>query len=71
MHRYENATKKEPNNEELLSHLFMSYVRMGYYKKQKLAAMNLYKARPKNPYYFWSVMSVVLEVMKDFIVYRV
>jgi len=61
---YENATKKEPNNEELLSHLFMSYVRMGQYKKQKIAAMNLYKARPKNPYYFWSVMSVVLEALE-------
>ena len=32
---YENATKKE-QNEELLSHLFMSYVRMGYYKKQQV-----------------------------------
>jgi len=61
---YENATKKDPNNEELLSHLFMSYVRMGQYKKQKVAAMNLYKARPKNPYYFWSVMSVVLEALE-------
>lgn len=61
---YENASKKDPNNEELLSHLFMSYVRMGQYKKQKVAAMNLYKARPKNPYYFWSVMSVVLEALE-------
>ena len=42
----------------------MSYVRLGQYKKQQLAAMNLYKAKPKNPYYFWSVMSVVLQVKK-------
>ena len=34
---YENATKREPMNEELLSHLFMSYVRMGYYKKQQVS----------------------------------
>ena len=32
---YENATNRE-QNEELLSHLFMSYVRMGYYKKQQV-----------------------------------
>lgn len=60
---YENATKKEPQNEEFLSQLFMSYVRMGYYKKQQQAAMALYKARPKNPYYFWAVMSIVLQAL--------
>ena len=32
---YENATNRE-QSEELLSHLFMSYVRMGYYKKQQV-----------------------------------
>ena len=58
---YENATRKDPQNEELLSHLFMSYVRMGYYKKQQQAALQLYKAKPKNPYYFWAVMSIVLQ----------
>jgi len=57
---YANATKKEPS-EELLSHLFMSYVRVGNYKKQQEAALALYKARPKNPYYFWAVMSIVLQ----------
>ena len=61
---YSNATKKEPS-EELLSHLFMSYVRVSNYKKQQEAAMALYKAKPKNPYYFWSVMSVVLQAMDD------
>ena len=58
---YENATKLEPNNEELLSQLFMSYVRIGAYKKQQTAAMALYKAKAKTPYYFWAVMSVVLQ----------
>ena len=57
---YANATKKEPS-EDLLSHLFMSYVRVGNYKKQQEAAVALYKARPKNPYYFWAVMSIVLQ----------
>ena len=32
---YANATKKEPN-EELFSHLFMSYVRVSNYKKQQV-----------------------------------
>ena len=41
--RYENATKKEPTNEEFLSHLFMAYVRLGQFKKQQATALNLYK----------------------------
>ena len=40
---YEKACAAEPNNEELLSHLFMSYVRQGDYKKQKTTAMALFK----------------------------
>ena len=60
---YERATKKDPTNEELLSHLFMSYVRQSLYKKQHQAAMQLYKAKPKNPYYFWAVMSLVLQAV--------
>ena len=35
---YENATNRE-QTEELLSHLFMSYVRMGYYKKQQVKSI--------------------------------
>lgn len=59
---YENASKKEPSNEEFLSHLFMAYVRCGNYKKQQQTAMALYKAAPKNPYYFWAIMSIVMQV---------
>ncbi|KAF9796669.1 hypothetical protein SFRURICE_010640, partial [Spodoptera frugiperda] len=58
---YENAVKSEPANEELHSHLFMSYVRVGDYRSQQRAAMALYKFAPKNPYYFWAVMSIVLQ----------
>ncbi|XP_055933094.1 N-alpha-acetyltransferase 25, NatB auxiliary subunit-like [Argiope bruennichi] len=58
---YERATKKDPQNEELLSHLFMSHVRNGDYKKQQQTAMALYKLKPKNPYYFWAVMSLVMQ----------
>ena len=61
---YEKATKLEPANEELLSQLFMSYVRVGAYKKQQSAAMALYKLKAKTPYYFWAVMSAVLQVEK-------
>lgn len=59
---YEAAVKVDPNSEELHSHLFMSYVRVGDYRSQQRAAMALYKFAPKNPYYFWAVMSIVLQV---------
>ncbi|KAK8379299.1 hypothetical protein O3P69_019285 [Scylla paramamosain] len=62
---YEVAVKGEPGNEELLSHLFMSYVRVGDYKNQQQTAMKLYKLRPKNPYYFWAVMSHVMQAHKS------
>ncbi|OXU18145.1 hypothetical protein TSAR_006441 [Trichomalopsis sarcophagae] len=58
---YEAASKADPNNEELLTHLFMSYVRLGDYKKQHHTALALYKLVPKNPYYFWAVMSIVMQ----------
>jgi N-terminal acetyltransferase B complex non-catalytic subunit len=56
--RYEQASKKDPTNEEFLSRLFMSYVRLEEYKKQQITAINLYKIKQKKPYYFWSVMSL-------------
>lgn len=60
---YEAASKADPNNEELLTHLFMSYVRLGDYKKQQQTALTLYKLKPKNPYYFWAVMSTVMQAI--------
>lgn len=60
---YEAAVKKDPLNEEFLSHLFMAYVRVGDYRKQQQAAMGLYKVKPKNPYYFWAVMSILMQVI--------
>ena len=62
---YENAVKLEPTSEELLSHLFMSHVRIGDYRKQQHAAMQLYKVKPKNPYYFWAIMSIVMQARKN------
>ena len=58
---YEKATQLDPSNEELLSQLFMAYVRIGAYKKQQSTALALYKVKAKTPYYFWAVMSVVLQ----------
>ena len=43
----------------------MSYVRVGEYKKQQLSAMALYKQKPKNPYYFWAVISLVMQVINS------
>ena len=62
---WEAASKKDPQNEELLSQTFMAYVRQGLYKKQQQVAMQLYKVQPKNPYYFWAVMSIVLQATSD------
>ena len=42
----------------------MFVYRMGEYKKQEEAARNLYKVKPKNPYFFWSVMSLVLQAIE-------
>lgn len=41
----------------------MSYVRLGDYKKQQQTALTLYKMKPKNPYYFWAVMSTVMQAI--------
>ncbi|XP_063540897.1 phagocyte signaling-impaired protein [Cydia strobilella] len=62
---YEAAVKVDPTSEELHSHLFMSYVRIGDYRAQQRAAMTLYKFAPKNPYYFWAVMSIVLQAKES------
>ncbi|XP_015610022.1 N-alpha-acetyltransferase 25, NatB auxiliary subunit isoform X2 [Cephus cinctus] len=61
---YEAAAKIDPTNEELLTHLFMSYVRLGDFKKQQQTALALYKLKLKNPYYFWAVMSIVMQALK-------
>ncbi|KAJ1093026.1 hypothetical protein NDU88_006135 [Pleurodeles waltl] len=58
---YEAAVKKVPSSEDYHSHLFMAYARVGEYKKMQQAGMALYKIVPKNPYYFWSVMSLIMQ----------
>lgn len=61
---YHNAAKKQPGNDEILSQLFMAHVRVNDYKSQQIVALQLYKAKPKNPYYFWAVMSIVLQALR-------
>lgn len=58
---YSSAAKNDPKNEELLTHLFMAYVRVCDYKKQQQTAMTLYKLKFKNHYYFWTIMSIVMQ----------
>lgn len=62
---YSNAAKQSPGCEDILSHLFISYVRVNDFAAQQVVAMQLYKLKPKNPYYFWAVMSVYLKVNFD------
>ena len=59
---YESVVQKKTKNDELLSHLFMSYVKTEDYKKQQQTALSLYKVIPSNPYYLWAVMSIVMQV---------
>ncbi|ESO95376.1 hypothetical protein LOTGIDRAFT_215027 [Lottia gigantea] len=59
---YQNAYNEKPDNEDILSALFMAHVRLGNYQKQQQTAMLLHKLKPnKNPYYFWAVMSIVMQ----------
>lgn len=41
----------------------MSYVRLGDYQKQQQTAVTLFKLKSKNPYYFWAVMSLVMQAI--------
>ncbi|XP_055848195.1 phagocyte signaling-impaired protein [Episyrphus balteatus] len=58
---YNHAAKQSPGNEEILAHLFISYVRLDDYKSQQSVALQLYRVKLINAYYFWAVMSVVLQ----------
>lgn len=61
---YTNAAKQQPGNEDILSHLFMAHVRVSDFQSQQTVALQLYKHKPKNPYYFWAIMSIVLKVRR-------
>lgn len=60
---YQNAVEQDGGNEETLTHLFMSYARVSNFVSQQRIAWQLYKLKPKNPYYCWAVMSCVLKAL--------
>lgn len=62
---YADAAIHYPKNQEILTHLFMGYVRIGDYKKQQHTAIQLHKAFPESgPYYCWRVMSILMQVVE-------
>ncbi|RIA93418.1 N-acetyltransferase B complex non catalytic subunit-domain-containing protein [Glomus cerebriforme] len=58
---YEIAARLNPNNEELGNHWFMAIVRNNDFKGQQQAALKLHKVFKVNRYYFWAIMSSVLQ----------
>uniref|UniRef100_A0A1I8J6L5 N-terminal acetyltransferase B complex subunit NAA25 homolog n=1 Tax=Macrostomum lignano TaxID=282301 RepID=A0A1I8J6L5_9PLAT len=59
---YERPSSSSAKSEDLLTSLFMAHVRVLDHKKQQLTAAKLHRLAPsKNPYYFWSVMSVLMQ----------
>ncbi|BES95619.1 unnamed protein product [Nesidiocoris tenuis] len=58
---YEKASAREPTSEDILTNLFLSYVRVNDFTKQRLAAISLNKLQPKNQYSFWTFISTLLQ----------
>ncbi|RCN46269.1 hypothetical protein ANCCAN_07730 [Ancylostoma caninum] len=58
---YERAVAVSPS-EQNLTHLFMAHVRNRSFKNQQLVAMRLFKEFNNSPYFFWGVMSIVMQV---------
>uniref|UniRef100_A0A182YG95 Phagocyte signaling-impaired protein n=1 Tax=Anopheles stephensi TaxID=30069 RepID=A0A182YG95_ANOST len=61
---FSNAVRQVPGSEELLSQLFIAYMRIDDFKALQTVALQLYKLRQRNSYYFWAVMSVVLQALR-------
>ncbi|KAG9012058.1 hypothetical protein FRB93_002201 [Tulasnella sp. JGI-2019a] len=58
---FEEAYKKQPQNEELAVQTFMAMVRVGSWKTAQGVALRNYKNFKNTKYLFWSVMSAVLQ----------
>lgn len=60
---YEAASKRKPNDPEIMAHLFMAHVRVFNFKRQKEIAMQMNKSFPKKKrlYSFWIIMSWVMQ----------
>uniref|UniRef100_A0A182SRC5 Phagocyte signaling-impaired protein n=1 Tax=Anopheles maculatus TaxID=74869 RepID=A0A182SRC5_9DIPT len=61
---FSNAVRQVPGSEELLSQLFIAYMRIDDFKALQTVALQLYKLKQRNSYYFWAVMSVVLQALR-------
>lgn len=60
---YEAAASRKPDDPEIMAHLFMAYVRVFNFKRQKEIALQMYKnfAKKKRLYSFWAIMSLVMQ----------
>ncbi|VDM67154.1 unnamed protein product [Strongylus vulgaris] len=61
---YERAVAVSPT-EQNLTHLFMAHVRNRSFKNQQLVAMRLFKEFNNSPYFFWGVMSIVMQAHEN------
>uniref|UniRef100_A0A0K0D9Q5 TPR_REGION domain-containing protein n=1 Tax=Angiostrongylus cantonensis TaxID=6313 RepID=A0A0K0D9Q5_ANGCA len=61
---YQRAVAVSPS-EQNLTHLFMAHVRNRSFKNQQLVAMRLFKEFNNTPYFFWGVMSIVMQAHSD------
>lgn len=60
---YEAAFERKPNDPEIMAHLFMAYVRVFNFKRQKEIALLMYKNLPtkRRLYSFWAIVSLVMQ----------
>ncbi|CAD6187855.1 unnamed protein product [Caenorhabditis auriculariae] len=61
---YERAVEMDPT-ENHLTQLFMAYVRTKKYKKQQEVGLRLFKEYQNTPYYFWAIMSIVMQATEN------
>lgn len=63
---YEAALKRKPSDQDILVQLFMAYVRIFNFKRQKEIAMVMYKNFPKKSrlYTFWAIISLVKQAQE-------
>lgn len=63
---YESASRRNPNDQEIMARLFMAYVRVFNFKRQKEIALLMYKNFPKKKrlYFFWAIVSLVMQAQE-------
>lgn len=60
---YEEASRRKPQDPEIMSHLFMAHVRVFNFKRQKEIALQMLKNFPQKErlYSIWAIMSSVMQ----------